>query len=353
MSISIKKLIFWGAGLLLALLLPLAVMWFLQIEWSKPAFDYQDLRIHVIQKLIEKGFGRFVTMPLGPGSNFLHLSWSQTYPEYPEYYMTTWIILRDDLDVFLEEKLQNHAIGRDDVIMFVSKYIFLNESELNQLQKVYLFKNEQDLKDLWYVVSSYRTRINNDAAWRKDNIFISYRNIGNVRVLNPQQTFSFMDEIHYDPMIKDHKRDLVSGLAIMWGVSSVKGWGICWASRGINTAIITNRAFDIITRYNHTRTWKYLYDNTINGKQSQIPGLDVAVYRMWGSQKDFVFQNIREYPVILVMNYDGTAGGQEELFVLSKAEDRWYLKYIGNTGNCYTREANSKQFTSCYRSVSR
>ena len=51
-----------------------------------------------------------------------------------------------------------------------------------------------------------------------------------------------------------------------------------------------------------------MYQNSINGKEFWIPGLDVAVYRMGGSQKDFIFKNIREYPVVLVMNYDGSAG---------------------------------------------
>jgi len=96
-----------------------------------------------------------------------------------------------------------------------------------------------------------------------------------------------------------------------------------------------------------------MYQNEINGKEYRIPGIDVAVFRMGNIEKDFVFQNVRDYPVILVMNYDGTRGGTEELFVLSKAEDRGELKYIGNKGKCYTREANGKQFTSCYTSVAR
>jgi len=161
-----------------------------------------------------------------------------------------------------------------------------------------------------------------------------------------------MDEIHYDPEIKNRKRDTVSGFAIMWGVTSVKGWGICGASRWINTAIITNKAFDIITRYNHTKTWKYLYQNDINGKEYRIPGLDVAVYRMWWNTKDFVFKNIREYPVVLVMNYDWTAWWTEELFVLSHETDRGELKYIGKNGNCYNWEANGVPFKSCYGLVS-
>lgn len=313
------------------------------------------LRIQAIQALIASGFDRFVTMPLGPGSDFLHLTWSQVYPEYPGYYVTTGVTVQDDLDLLLSKKIEELYAHRSRFGRFSAPdfdEIVWTDTDIQQLKTVYLFKTEQDLKDLWYVVSSYRTRTNNDADRRKDNIFISYRNIGNVRVLNSDQQLSFMDEIHYDPAAKNRKKDTVSWLAIMWGVSSVKGWGICGASRGINAAIITNKAFDIITRYNHTKTWKHLYQNDINGKEYRIPGLDVAVYRMGWSAKDFVFKNIREYPVVLVMNYDGTKGGQEELFVLSKEQDRGELTYIWHNGNCYSREANGEPFKSCYNSVS-
>jgi len=316
---------------------------------------FQALRVQAIQLLIEKKFDHFVTMPFGPGSDNIHLTWSQVYPNYPEYFLNTGINLQDDLDKILEKKILNMNNDRPfykGLATFAKETLTLSDEEINQLQKVYLFKNEQDLKDLWYVVSSYRTRINDDAAWRKDNITISYRNIGNVRVINTQQQLSFMDEIHYDPAVYNWKRDTVSGLAIMWGVSSVKWWWICGASRGINAAIMTNKAFDILDRHNHTKTWKYMYQNYINGKEYWIPWLDVAVYRMWWGQKDFVFKNIREYPVVLIMNYDGTSWWEEELFVLSHTEDRGTLKYIGKSGNCYSWEANGEAFRSCYNLVS-
>ena len=73
-----------------------------------------------------------------------------------------------------------------------------------------------------------------------------------------------------------------------------------------------------------------MYQNEIDGQEFRIPGLDVAVYRMASSTKDFVFKNIRPYPVVMVMNFDGTAGHMEELFVLSHEEDRGTLEYIGN-----------------------
>lgn len=351
-----KKVFIYLIGLFLILVSTVALGFFQEGTWWDQEAFMRDLRLQAIQQLIDTWFNHFVTMPLGPGNDNMHLTWSMTYPDYPDYFLTTWVQLQDDLDVLLETKIQEYAAKRSLYSRLTNLSlgtIALDADEINTLQNVYLFKDEQDLKALWYVVSSYRTRINNDAAWRKDNISISYRNIGNVRVLNAQQQFSFMDEVHYDPAVKNRKRDMVSGLAIMWGVTSVKGWGICGASRGINAAIITNKAFDIITRYNHTKTRKYLYQNDINGKEYRIPGLDVAVYRMGGGTKDFVFKNIREYPVVLVMNYDGTAGWMEELFVLSHETDRGTLEYTGKSGNCYSWEANGQPFRSCYNSVAR
>lgn len=347
-----RKLFILSILLLSALVSTIAFSFFQEGGWEDKEELMQALRIQSINQLIESNFDRFITMPFWPGYDNIHLTGSMTYPDYPDYYLNTWIDLQDDLDILLTNKVDELGIY-SRLKKSSLDTIILTTEDINQLKKVYLFKNEQDLKDLWYVVSSYRTRVNKDAAWRRDNIFISYRNIANVRVLNTQQTMSFMDEIHYNPNNKDWKLDTVSGLAIAWGIVTVKGWWICGASRGINTVLLTNKAFDILERYNHTRTYRNLYQNEINGKEFWLPGLDVAVYRMWGSAKDFKFKNIRNYPIVLIMNFDWTIWWTEELFVLSKETDRGELKYIGKSGNCYTREANGEKFRSCYKSVAR
>lgn len=132
--------------------------------------------------------------------------------------MTTGIVVQDDLDILLLKKIEELYDHRSRFGKFSEPSfdeLILTSGDIQQLKTVYLFKNEQDLKDLGYVVSSYRTRINNDADRRKDNIYISYRNIGNTRVINAHQQLSFMDEIHYDSAAKNRKKDTVSGLAIM------------------------------------------------------------------------------------------------------------------------------------------
>jgi len=176
----------------------------------------QDVRINAVKQLVASGFDRFVTLPLGRGNDFMHITGSMTYPDYPDYVMATGIVLEDDLDQLLVEKMKKLSIG-DYLSYQFSAFSFdnfaLSEEEIAGLKSVYLFKSEQDLKNLGYVVSSYRTRTNTDDSWRADNIFISFRNVGNVRVINPGQEISFMDEIHYDPNIDNGKRDLADGRA--------------------------------------------------------------------------------------------------------------------------------------------
>ncbi|MFA7717691.1 MAG: VanW family protein [Candidatus Absconditabacterales bacterium] len=316
-----KRFVFLLTGSLLILVSTLAFAYGTVGDQEK---SLPSLRIQAIQQLIDKGFNHFQTIPFGPGSDHMHLTGSMTYPDYPDYVVVTGIQIQDDLDILLEKKIQEYAGDRSvysKVTNAILHTITLDDADITQLKKVYLFKNEQDLKDLGYVVSSYRTRINNDAAWRKDNIFISYLNIGNIRVLNTQEEFSFMNEVHNDTSVKYRTRGFVAGYGIAGGVTKMVGGGICGAARGINTMILPNRAFEVITRYNHTRTYKNMYQNEINGQEFWIPGLDVAVYRMGSSTKDFIFKNIRSYPVVMVINFDGVAGHTEELFVLSHEEE--------------------------------
>lgn len=189
-------------------------------------FDYHDdtdrtlllhaLRIDALEALLDQGFDRFATFPFGPGYDFIHLTGSYTVETYPDYYMTTGIDLHDDLDQLILQKIDQAYANRIRYQKFSQPSfddIVRTQEDIQSLQTVYFFKSEKDLKDLGYVVTSFRTRINEDPNWRQANIFNSYRNMGNVRVLNPGQKLKFMDEIHYEPNAGDHKRDLASGMA--------------------------------------------------------------------------------------------------------------------------------------------
>ena len=68
----------------------------------------------------------------------------------------------------------------------------------------------------------------------------------------------------------------------------------------------------MLERHAHTISYNYLYEHMVNGQHYHIPGLDTSVYSFSYGKKDFIIKNIREYPVILVMNYDGSDGGLEE-----------------------------------------
>ncbi|MBU0627143.1 hypothetical protein KKG31_02815 [Patescibacteria group bacterium] len=109
------------------------------------------MRIKAIQILIEQKFDRFATMPFAPGSDTMHITGAMTYPNYPNYFMTTGIGLEDDLDLLLKKKIQELSLGNPLMYHlpdFSASSLNLSEEEIAQLQKVYLFKNEQDLKDL-------------------------------------------------------------------------------------------------------------------------------------------------------------------------------------------------------------
>lgn len=303
----------------------------------------EEIRISLVKQLIENNFDRFETMPFGPGYDNIVMTGNQEYPNYPKFLVKNNIVEKDDLDILIEKKLLD-----------MKKYeeIILTQEEIENLNKIYLFKNNEDLEKLWYVISSYRTRWNDDNdPGRTANIMISFWNIGNVRVLNPWQELSFMDEIHYNPENNDHKKDLANGFANIWWIRSVRWWWICGGARWINAAVLPNKAIEISEWHVHSRTYKSLYKNNINGQESWIPGLDTAVYSLHDSKKDFIFKNIRKYPIVLIMNFDWIKWNMEEVFVISKEQDRGELKYIGRNGNCFSWEANGEKIRSCYSSV--
>ncbi len=354
---KINKIAILMMSMILSLVFGVAAEFIQQETQSKVVFDYtwfyQELRMSYIQRLIDMGFDRFETKPFGPWNHNIILSWIDI-DWYPDYQVNYTIQDLDDLDLLISQKLQkislNHSIGyRLPDISDI--WLNLTSQDIDWLDKVYFFKTSQDLKDLWYIVSSYRTRTNTDEPWRQDNIMISYRNIWNTRVLNTDQVLSFMQEIRYDPQVKDWKKDLASWRANIWWLVKVRWWWICGAAWWINALVRPNRAVEVIDWKPHTRTYKSLYKNEINWEESWIPWLDIAVYSFSRATQDFKIKNIRPYPIILTMNYDGSEWWQEELFILSRLQDRGYLRYIWKKSNCYTREANQQQFTSCYWTV--
>jgi hypothetical protein len=128
------------------------------------------------------------------------------------------------------------------------------------------------------------------------------------------------------------------------------GW-ICGGGFGFFGVSAVNQGLKILERHNHTTRYRGLYNNELNGENVRYPGLDTSVYSFGNSKKDFRLQNIRSYPIILVMNYDRTKWWIEEVFTLGKVEDRGTFSYLWQRGNCYVWEFNGEEFKSCYGSL--
>jgi len=69
----------------------------------------------------------------------------------------------------------------------------------------------------------------------------------------------------------------------------------------------------------HSTYYRNLYEAEINGTYIKDPGLDATVF---APHYDVKVKNIREYPIITVFNFDGTSGSVEQMFTLSKKQDR-------------------------------
>lgn len=109
------------------------------------------MRARAIQTLIEHNFDHWETFPLGAGYDFLHITGDMKYPEYPDFFMTTGIDLKDDLDLLLEKKIEEVSL-RNPLMYQLPDFTFsslqLTEEDIKGLKKVYLFKNEQDIRNL-------------------------------------------------------------------------------------------------------------------------------------------------------------------------------------------------------------
>ena len=94
---------------------------------------------------------------------------------------------------------------------------------------------------------------------------------------------------------------------------------MCGASTALYQGILTNTAIEVAERSPHTQRYANLYDSFVNGEAINIPGLDSTVF---SSVKDVKITNTRNYPLVVVLNYDGSIGGSEEAFSLGKSSDK-------------------------------
>jgi vancomycin resistance protein YoaR len=68
--------------------------------------------------------------------------------------------------------------------------------------------------------------------------------------------------------------------------------------------MLTHRGFKILSKKNHSTRYESYYPALINGVEISTPGLDAMVFER---EQDLVFQNIRDYPLIIITSFDGVA----------------------------------------------
>lgn len=297
------------------------------------------IRLLILQQMISKGFSGFISTPISDGNEKLSLL---TNTGFADFILLEDIPETDSLDNLVLNKIAQYR----NIISQISspRWLEITQKEYDTLNNIYLFKSNEDLYNLWYELVSYRYRNNNDAEYRRHNINLAFSRIGNVRIINPSETFSFQDTIRQSSIWK-----FMAGPSIVKGkITYLYWWWLCGASTAFYQWILTNTAVEMTERSPHTQRYANLYDSFVNGEAINTPGLDSTVF---SSVKDVKITNTRNYPLVVVLNYDWSKGGREEAFSLAKNSDKWSLVYKGKDKKCYTREINGSDISSCYQKI--
>lgn len=310
--------------------------------------NYQEahaqIRILFLQQMISKGFARFVSKPFQDANEKFVLL---TNTWFADFVLLEDIQLTDSLDALINKKIGQYKNMISNWV--VPSGLYFTQDEYATLHDVYMFKSNEDLYKLWYELVSYRYRTNKDAEYRRHNISLAFSKIGNIRVINPNETFSFQDTIR-DTDQSTPEWKFKAGPAIVEGkIVNLYGWWLCGASTAFYQWILTNTALEITQRSPHTKRYASLYDSFVNGEAINMPGLDSTVFT---TAKDIKIINKRTYPLIVVLNYDGSVWWTEEVFSLAKISDKWSLVYKGKSKKkCYIREVNGEDVSSCYQQI--
>ncbi len=317
-----------------------------------------QIRLYLIKQLMEQWYTRFVTHPYAN-------TWSDgaiISSRYGTYQLNQEIMTTDDLDLYLDKKLRKTYTKLPQTLewrkLLPWSGLVINESEYSIFRPIYLFVQAWDLEVLGYEMVSHRVRTNHDPAYRRHNILTAFNFLWHVMVLNSGDSVGVLRDIGYDPIAQ---RNYMEGRAIVDDEEIPNyGWGICGSSTAVYQGTVTNKALAIKSR-NHSRRYTNLYKATINGEWITIPGIDSTVY---SSNSDLMIRNTRAYPVIIVANYDGSYGWEEQVFTFAKAQDRGWITYLDHssykskdtqnkaiTVNCYRWNINGAISNRCYKKV--
>lgn len=309
------------------------------------------IRTTLVQSLLQENYANFIDKPYGKEWNSaIVVTWS-------DFIFTKNIEKRDSLDDLIDEKFSFFSWDFAEIKKYKELITFqtlqISTEDIKNIWSIYLFRTEQDLRDLWYQLISWRTRINKDKDYRRHNIKTAFENIWNVRILLPQQTFSLQKEFHYRLGNTEWKSPFVSWYAIFWNDERlVYGGWLCGVATAFYQWTLSNKWLQITERKAHSIWYKNLYEASVNGTYETTPGIDATVYSL---DFDVKAKNITRLPIILVLNFDGEAGHEEQLFTLGQAEDEGNFAFVGKqkkaSGTCYTWNINGKNTTSCYRKI--
>jgi hypothetical protein len=304
---------------------------------------HERIRLLILKTMISKWFSGFIPTPFTDGNNKIGLLFNTGFVDFV---LLEDITQKDVLDNLIINKLIQYKNKISHSIP--TNGLTITQQEYENLHDIYLFKSNEDLYKLWYEVVSYRYRTSHDAAYRRYNISLAFSMLGNIRIINPHETFSFQNTIRNVDQANLWWNFKV-WFAIVGGVNvPLYWWGLCGASTAFYQWVLTNTAIEITERYPHTKRYANLYDSVVNWQVINTPGLDSTVFF---PTRDIQVTNIRDYPLIVVMNYDGSIGWLEEAFSLAKITDKWTLQYKWSTKKCYVREINGTDVSSCYQRI--
>ena len=311
---------------------------------------YHAVRIDVLKFLIQEKYENFNNEP--------YMKWALSIIQQSwDFQILQDITIDDALDILLQKKLQGFTddFGATKLFKnFISfKAISISTGEYEQLWKLFLFKDEQDLRDLWYELISWRSRINADPDYRRHNITTAFYNIGNVRLIMPGEVFSIGQELRYSPRRNPGSKEFVDGYAILGaGAGLVYGGWLCGVATSFYQGALTNLWLDVLESKPHSIYYRNLYEAEINGQYISDPGLDATMYL---PMFDVKMRNIRDYPIIAVFNFDGWSGHMEQMFTLAKNQDKGSFTYVDTYKKsgltCFRWKINGKDISHCYKAV--
>lgn len=314
---------------------------------NSPNFEsfYQKVRIDIMKFLLQQWYMNFDTTPYQEWNYAIVVqSW--------DFKVIKDIVQNDGLDHLLNISLSGFKAGFDEISRFGEyldfKTLGITSGDYQNLWTLFMFKNQQDLRDLWYELISWKSRKNIDREYRRYNIMAAFHNIGNVKLILPGETFNLAHEIHYRPY--EWWIEYMSGYATFGaGARMVYGGWLCGVATALFQWTLTNLWLALLEYSAHSTYYRNLFNAEINGIRVSIPGLDATIYSpIYNVQ----IKNIRNYPIITVFNFGWWSSDEEQMFTLSKPQDRGSFEYIGSYKkwklSCFTWKVNGKNMTNCY-----